>query len=134
MTNFDGSVRFIGQGEDLLNRVWEHQAGVGSRFTALHGCDRLVWLERHSDRLSAFMRAQDLQVLDEAAMSALIAQLNPCGEDLSIWLTELDLLKPEYSYAPERLPLDVPVQNTESIAPVFTPHLSLSRQNYRLAS
>lgn len=89
LTNFRRENFFIDQTDDLFNRIWEHQAGIGSAFTQTYGCDRLVWYEACATRLEAFNRARDLQSLlqDQQALVRLIERGNSDWKDLSSSIT-----------------------------------------------
>jgi len=42
-----GGTLYVGVTSDLAQRVWEHENGIGSQFTAKYCCKRLVWFEEH---------------------------------------------------------------------------------------
>ena len=45
MSNRPNGVLYTGITNDLLRRVSEHREGIGSRFTAKYGLDRLIYYE-----------------------------------------------------------------------------------------
>lgn len=36
---------YVGSALDLIERVWDHKQGLGSKFVAKYGVTRLVWFE-----------------------------------------------------------------------------------------
>ena len=106
MTNMARSSLFIEQTDDLFNRIWEHQAGIGSAFTRTYGCDRLVWFEVYESRLEAFERSRELQALPREDVARLISQSNAEWGDLSASLSSEEIFahalrfeRPELSFS-----------------------------------
>ena len=97
MANRKQGTLYLGQTDDLMRRVWEHQHKIGSPFTREHGCTRLVRFESHDSRLSAFTREQHAKAWKRRWKINRIEARNPDWDDLSLVLTEADI------YAPERM-------------------------------
>jgi putative endonuclease len=97
LTNRRNGTLYLGQTDDLIGRVWEHQAGIGSQFTRQHGCTKLVWFESHASRDSAFRRERSMKKWNRNWKAARIQRLNPHWENLSIGITETQI------YAPARM-------------------------------
>jgi predicted GIY-YIG superfamily endonuclease len=69
----DGSY-YVGKTDDLLNRLHEHQAGVGADYTAARRPIEMVYAEEHSSIRGAKNRELQLKRWSRAKKEALIAQ------------------------------------------------------------
>lgn len=49
-----GGTLYTGVTSDLARRVYEHEIGVGSKFTAKYGAKRLVWFQEVAVVVKAF--------------------------------------------------------------------------------
>jgi putative endonuclease len=47
---------YLGVTSHLIKRVWEHREGFVDGFTKEHGIKQMVWLETHTDAISAITR------------------------------------------------------------------------------
>ena len=87
VTNYSGSVLYIGTTNDLPRRVWEHQhAQESSEFTKQYHVDRLVFFEHYGDVRDAIAREKQLKGWTRAKKEALIRTMNPQREDLTCQL------------------------------------------------
>ncbi len=87
---------YIGVTNDLLKRVGEHKAGVGSKFTPKYGVTLLVWYEGHDRIEAAIKRETSIKRWARKWKLALIEKDNPDWNDLVDKLTELPSL-PEWA-------------------------------------
>lgn len=67
----DGSY-YVGQTDDLDNRVAEHLQGMGSDYTRRRQPLALVWSEEFTDRLSALAAERQIKGWSRAKKNALI--------------------------------------------------------------
>lgn len=65
-------------------RMPEHKAGIGSRFTARHGVQRLVWYEEHFDISDAIQREKSLKRWPRQWKIELIEEANPDRSELFV--------------------------------------------------
>lgn len=56
-----GGTLYVGVTSDLAQRVFEHETGKGSAFTAKHGVKRLVWFEEHDLITTAITREKTIK-------------------------------------------------------------------------
>ena len=73
---------YIGVTSDILWRVGLHKQGIGSKFTAKYGVDRLVWAEFHATMREAIIREKRLKNWRRAWKIRLIEERNPDWRDL----------------------------------------------------
>ncbi|WP_292035174.1 MULTISPECIES: GIY-YIG nuclease family protein [unclassified Brevundimonas] len=71
-----------GSTDDLGLRVSQHWEGAGSKFTAEHGVERLVWFEAHETREAAFRRERQIKKWNRQWKLRLIEEMNPGWRDL----------------------------------------------------
>ena len=83
MTNRPRGVLYTGMTDDLARRVWEHQEHLRKGFTDRYNCERLVWVETHESRESAFTRERRIKGWRRDWKIALIETENPDWRDLS---------------------------------------------------
>ena len=74
---------YIGQTDDLLRRIWEHQTGALPGFARKYGLKHLVWFEQHESRQAAFARERQLKKWNRAWKLNLIQTGNPEWRDLA---------------------------------------------------
>ena len=80
---------YTGSTDDLPKRVFNHQQGAGSAFTARYNVTRLVWFESHETRHAAFRRERQIKEWRRAWKLHLIEEKNPDWRDLSDELNNL---------------------------------------------
>ena len=83
MTNTRNTVVYVGVTSDLVRRIAEHKAGIGSHFTATYHCDKLVYFEHGTDIMGAIQREKQIKNRNRAWKNDLINQMNPTWQDLS---------------------------------------------------
>jgi len=81
-----GGTLYVGVTSDLAQRVWEHENGVGSKFTAKYGCKRLVWFEEHDLVTRAITREKTIKKWPRRWKINAIEEINPDWNDLRPWL------------------------------------------------
>ncbi len=73
---------YTGSTQDLYVRVSEHQQKLKPGFTSKYGVVRLVWLEVHDTRESAFVRERQIKKWNRPWKLELIERSNPSWRDL----------------------------------------------------
>jgi len=81
-----GGTLYVGVTSDLAQRVWEHENGIGSKFTAKYGCKRLVWFEEHDLVTRAITREKTIKKWPRQWKINAIEAINPEWNDLRPWL------------------------------------------------
>ena len=84
-SKFRGTL-YIGVTSDLLARIWEHRAGIKSRFPAKYAVHRLVYVETLGDMDSAIAREKQLKRWHRQWKINLIEADNPNWTDLAVGL------------------------------------------------
>lgn len=74
---------YTGVTNNLVRRVWEHKAGIGSEFAAKYKIDRLVYFECFDDIRNAIAREKQIKGLLRIKKIALIVSMGPAWRDLS---------------------------------------------------
>ena len=74
---------YTGVTNDLMRRVREHKAGIGSGFTSKYKLDRLVYFERFEEVHNAIEREKLIKGWMRIKKIALIVSTNPAWKDLS---------------------------------------------------
>ena len=74
---------YIGVTSRLGERILQHKSGEGSQFTALYGCNRLLYFERFEDIRNAISREKSLKGKTRAKKIALITAMNADFRDLA---------------------------------------------------
>ena len=82
MTNKNHTTLYVGVTNDLLRRVWEHKNGVFKGFTSRYNLTKLVYFEVLESELEAIEREKYLKKCYRKTKDKLIAQNNPCWNDL----------------------------------------------------
>jgi putative endonuclease len=81
-----GGTLYTGVTSDLAQRVWEHENGIGSKFTAKYGVKRLVWFEEHDLVTTAIAREKTIKKWPRQWKINAIEAINPDWNDLRVWL------------------------------------------------
>ena len=79
---------YVGQTDDLANRIWQHKTKDLPGFTAKYGVSVLVWYEVHDSRESAFLRERRIKEWKRGWKLRLIEQANPDWNDLYLTLNQ----------------------------------------------
>jgi putative endonuclease len=74
---------YIGVTNDLERRMWEHNQGIGSKFTAKYNITRLVYYETFDDIRDAIAREKQLKRWRRRKKVWLIERENSGWSDLS---------------------------------------------------
>ena len=74
---------YLGVTSDLSHRIYQHREGTVPGFAKEHGCDILVWFERHDDLQDARQRELRMKKWKRAWKLELIEKDNPQWRDLS---------------------------------------------------
>lgn len=82
MTNRKQGTLYIGVTANLIQRVWQHKAGLADGFTKRYNLHTLVYFELGDDMLSAITHEKQLKAGSRARKMALIASVNPEWLDL----------------------------------------------------
>ena len=72
-----------GGSNDLIRRLWEHRAGIGSKFTDRYAIHRLVHIESTSAPRDAIAREKQIKSWSRRKKVALIESTNPDWLDLA---------------------------------------------------
>ncbi|WP_367271840.1 GIY-YIG nuclease family protein [Ponticaulis sp.] len=83
MANHRNTVLYIGMTDDINRRAYEHRNHLIKGFTHRYNCEKLVWFEGHSSRVSAFTRERQLKKWKRQWKESLIEQVNPEWRDLA---------------------------------------------------
>ncbi len=73
---------YTGVTAELVQRVWQHREGCGSRFVAKYAFHRLVYVEWHDDITDAIAREKAIKKWRRAWKIDLIEKQNPEWLDL----------------------------------------------------
>jgi putative endonuclease len=76
-------VLYTGLTNDLVRRIEDHQAGLGSKFTTHYRIRRLIYWETYNDVEEARRRERQIKSWRRDKKLALIRSVNPKFEDLS---------------------------------------------------
>jgi putative endonuclease len=77
---------YIGQTDDLNRRVFEHQSGEITGFTAKYGVKTLVWYGFYESREAALLAERQMKKWNRSWKLALIEMDNPDWDDLALSL------------------------------------------------
>lgn len=83
LTNRPRGVLYCGVTNDLKRRIFEHRAGVGSRFANRYNLKMLVWFEHYTDVEQAILREKRIKKWRRAWKIELIESANPEWVDLA---------------------------------------------------
>ena len=78
---------YIGVTSNLVQRVWQHRAGVVEGFTQQHAVKTMVWYEQHHTMESAITREKTLKKWRRDWKMLLIEERNPEWNDLWFEIT-----------------------------------------------
>ncbi len=73
---------YIGVTNDIIGRVDQHRAGVGSKFTSKYRVHTLVWYQQLADVREAIQREKTMKERPRAWKTNLIERDNPHWVDL----------------------------------------------------
>lgn len=73
---------YTGSTDDISKRVYQHKTKQTKGFTAQYGVDKLVWMEAHPSRQSAFTRERQIKEWKRTWKIELIERDNPDWIDL----------------------------------------------------
>ena len=73
---------YVGVTSDLIQRTWQHKAGVIEGFAKMHRGRMLVWFEMHLVMESAIAREKSIKEWKRAWKVAMIEKCNPYWRDL----------------------------------------------------
>ena len=77
---------YVGMTNNLIGRVWEHREGIGSKFTAKYGVNKLMYFETFEDVYAAIARETRLKKYKRAWKINLIQKDNVEWNDLAaVW-------------------------------------------------
>ena len=104
MTNRSHTVLYTGVTADLVRRVAEHKAGIGSVFTTRYRCTQLLYFESTGSMFAAIAREKQIKNRPRLWKESLIAERNPEWFDLSyvIGVTRDLVTEVERSYQEHR--------------------------------
>ena len=87
-TNKNKTVLYVGATDNIERRINEHKLKLfKNSFTAKYNCDILVYFETFDDINDAFLREKQLKSGNRKRKEALINEMNPEWNDLSInWI------------------------------------------------
>jgi putative endonuclease len=83
MTNHPNGTLYVGVTNDIRRRAAQHKDGLADSFTRRYSLNRLVYLERHEDMLSAIQRESNIKHWPRAWKVRLIGRDNPNWVDLA---------------------------------------------------
>src|SRR5207247_1749972 len=83
LTNKNHTVLYTGITNDLSKRMWEHQAGLGSKFADRYRAIELVYFEVFEDPYEAISREKQIKAGPRRRKVALIRKLNPRWRNLA---------------------------------------------------
>ncbi|MFZ4166701.1 GIY-YIG nuclease family protein [Brevundimonas sp. NPDC058933] len=73
---------YTGSTDDIGLRACQHKERAGSKFTAEHDVERLVWFETHETREAAFRRERQIKKWNRQWKLRLVEEMNPGWRDL----------------------------------------------------
>lgn len=82
MTNKNNTVLYTGVTNNLIRRVLEHRAGIGSKFTSRYNVNKLVFFECTSDINDAIAREKQIKAGSRQKKIDLIEKMNAEWKDL----------------------------------------------------
>ena len=77
-----GGAIYTGVTSNLLQRVWQHKQGTGSRFTKRYQINKLVWMEAHDTMSDAIRREKQIKRWSKEFRRGMIDDFNPEWRDL----------------------------------------------------
>ena len=82
LASFRGAL-YTGVTNNLERRLYEHQKGLGSKFTRKYKASKLVYFEVTGDVYSAITREKEIKGWRRAKKVALLEAMNPYWQDLA---------------------------------------------------
>jgi putative endonuclease len=82
MTNKVNTVLYTGMTNDLRRRIFKHQSGQGSKFTAKYKIRKLVFYERFDKAADAIAAEKRIKAGSRREKEELINSINPEWKDL----------------------------------------------------
>jgi putative endonuclease len=82
LTNIKHTVLYTGVTGNLYERIQQHQAGYGSKFTARYKVNKLVYVEAFSGPYDAIAREKQIKSGSRQDKIDLIYRVNPEWKDL----------------------------------------------------
>ncbi len=73
---------YTGVAADVVQRVWQHKEGIGSKFVRRYAFHRLVYLEWYDDVSDAIVREKRIKKWRRAWKIELVEKQNPDWVDL----------------------------------------------------
>lgn len=73
---------YVGKTTDLVQRVWQHKAGLVPGFTKKYSVHKLVYYEIHDSEENALLREKRIKRWRRAWKIQMIEESNPEWEDL----------------------------------------------------
>ena len=83
LTNKNHTVLYTGITNDLQKRTWEHEAGLGSKFTARYRAVKLVYFEVFQGPYEAISREKQIKAGSRRKKLGLIRKVNPNWRNLA---------------------------------------------------
>ena len=83
LTNWKGTVMYIGVTSNLERRLYEHRHELVAGFTKKYHVHKLVYYEQTGDVKAAIEREKQLKHWTRAKKNALVEAMNPTWKDLS---------------------------------------------------
>jgi putative endonuclease len=84
MTNWNNKVMYTGVTGDLEQRVYQHKHKVFEGFTKKYNICKLVYYDSMSDVRAAIAREKEIKGWRRSKKNALVEEMNPTWEDLSL--------------------------------------------------
>ena len=82
LANYSDGPIYVGHIDEIARRISQHREEVFEGFTKRYNIKRLVWMEPHETRESAFKRERAIKRWRREWKNNLIRQSNPDWEDL----------------------------------------------------
>ena len=82
LSNAQQTVFYTGVTSDLVNRVYQHKQGNGSKFTARYKMHFLMYYEQHQSMYQAIQREKHIKKWNREWKMNLIKSINPEMRDL----------------------------------------------------
>jgi putative endonuclease len=73
---------YVGVSSNIIQRIWQHKAGLLPGFTRTHGVKNLVWYEVHESITAAIRREKLIKRWNRSWKIRLIEETNPYWRDL----------------------------------------------------
>jgi putative endonuclease len=82
LANYSDGPMYVGHTDDIGRRAWERREEIYPGFTKHYRIKRLVWMEAHEARDSAFQRERAIKRWRREWKNNLVRQMNPDWADL----------------------------------------------------